>query len=1742
MGSADPIFVFKQHFKREEADRFVASIIQHKLVWERLIDEKFLNELIAAFSNKQELWTAAHICLYASGFTPHKTDNLKQEILGNKSIIQDSGAKTLIEPSIEQLTFNALGILIDKQSGKGWSEILESLNDARNKSEDINSIEGTVFSIVYLLTDERAELIKALGDSNERHYQNLLAFLIGCNPELIQIDSSEFLDWVCEIPAKKFNQLMEDLLEYTEKTVIAQLADAYLERNPITQKLEKYPHSASKTDGLIEKIRLNKDYALLARFGSDSHLSEEYSKEASKFGEQLNQSLEKLSNNLNSIQDREGKFGDITSLSDILGSEHIAIKFLRIVEIRESDIETAMKLGRDARNIILQSSSIRQIVPSVESADVLDTEEIIQLFLSLGMIVEASEVAEKFVELQPRNFELIKQSASLFFNFGDDEKAVKYLERFNLSKNLTREEELILIEAYTNQGLWQNALDVWKKINLVSLEDYQKKAICAYHVNDHEDFEETEKACKNFYQPNGIFGVIRGLFALRNGQTGAAQAEIEAVLSNRKRDRFTIQYIIEYYLAVSQPEKALAWINSLSSLEKNFPEVRLMQYKTLKQMSDKQGCKKVISSFASHNLNSSLPIVEKIINECILQKDLPGAENILKTCYTNWPLSPNLDGYRAHLLIESGKFSAAQDLLIKLIRRKDTKEDWIVDYALSKIERKHNAFPMGESTLELDSTQKLFDFEKRIFKKYPENIFLRIICAEIEKNDRLDAYQEILADKRVHHHPEIWRVHAGMGKHYFQNKKFDMALVSFKEARKQQPRLKVINLYLINALAKMKLSDDALKILSASISDNQFSLQELLEINTNMKHSEQWLRMLKSMVDETPNSTRAKIILAQLYVEKKKNDKAYAIIGTIKFTRNSELLERLVCTQILIQAGFIKEAKHMLEYLLTSKKEIGTRESLAGTFLYMQMQEFHKAANLLNLNDESGYIENALKSDLYMKLGLLKESEVSIQAAIGKLEESDYGWTNNLIPWITKPDIWEILKTDKVWIYLKSIEASLLNKDYDGALEKATNYIKQYPSDLRLSSMALNIVNLFGDGQDLDALLDKLPEDLTNHNISDGVCVYGELALRKGHEIMAANLVSQCLERFPDSPRVKALQARLLARNGNCKDAEILLDELLNDASKKTDSEDDVLSRNQLWLAEAALELGKENIALNICGNIFSECGIAPECTRVFLSSILNLAVENWINKKLNVTQHNETINSQVLKYFDDIRIIADEKIKGNRELQGLIASVKIWLDLLNGNAVIETGLESAGLEKNAQLAVRLFANSHSKTEITYEEESCEGQDKFLMVLFLIESQPDKAVEYLSQLIRISKQNPRYYAALAFIKKGMGRFDDAYAAINLALAEWEEEYKWQILAGELSQAMGDMHASLAHYQKAAEIHKDEETQSYLGKINYQAGNRFGISFLENKLTGRSEDLETLINLGELSLKTAKYQKAAKYLEKAIKIDPNDTRSFVLLSKVALKVGNLDKAQEIIDQAAQIDPEEIDIALQRIDIEENKNGARNALDWIESNIESKTCNAWQVVIRKADLLAAIHGNQAALKFLHKQKEKHTNASLDMRIAQLYLEAGNLNQAEEAAEQVLHSDSNNPTAMSLLAKIFSQSGDLDKAIDFLIKAIQMNPFAVNYYIELAKIHQTRRELDQAAVVLQNGLRSNPMNFDLLFALGLLYYQQGLYKRSEEYLKQASSIDQSNENVKRLLSTLMNANIIQPEKFKVNAIRMN
>ena len=115
--------------------------------------------------------------------------------------------------------------------------------------------------------------------------------------------------------------------------------------------------------------------------------------------------------------------------------------------------------------------------------------------------------------------------------------------------------------------------------------------------------------------------------------------------------------------------------------------------------------------------------------------------------------------------------------------RKEVAENWLIQYGLALMESSQADFPLNSlKNIQID------DHLKKLFNGFPRNLLLQVIRAEMDSENKLSHYQELLNDKDNHIDPEIWRVHAGLGKYYFEHSQFDLAVVNFKEAAKAQPQ------------------------------------------------------------------------------------------------------------------------------------------------------------------------------------------------------------------------------------------------------------------------------------------------------------------------------------------------------------------------------------------------------------------------------------------------------------------------------------------------------------------------------------------------------------------------------------------------------------------------------------------------------------------------------------------------------------------------------------------------------------------------------------------------------------------------------------------------------------------------------------------------------------------------------------------------------------------------------------------
>lgn len=125
---------------------------------------------------------------------------------------------------------------------------------------------------------------------------------------------------------------------------------------------------------------------------------------------------------------------------------------------------------------------------------------------------------------------------------------------------------------------------------------------------------------------------------------------------------------------------------------------------------------------------------------------------------------------------------------------------------------------------------------------------------------------------------------------------------------------------------------------------------------------------------------------------------------------------------------------------------------------------------------------------------------------------------------------------------------------------------------------------------------------------------------------------------------------------------------------------------------------------------------------------------------------------------------------------------------------------------------------------------------------------------------------------------------------------------------------------------------------------------------------------------------------------------------------------------------------------------------------------------------------------------------------IRIAQRYLQAQELDYAEIAARRALGIWPDMNAAQSTLGFIYTQRGQFDKAIQFLNAALRTDPFKADTYNTLAAVYIQKGEVRRAEELLHTSLQIRPDYVHAYINLAMLYLVTGRHRMAADYFERA------------------------------------
>ncbi len=1122
---------------------------------------------------------------------------------------------------------------------------------------------------------------------------------------------------------------------------------------------------------------------------------------------------------------------------------------------------------------------------------------------------------------------------------------------------------------------------------------------------------------------------------------------------------------------------------------------------------------------------------EIFVKNLISNKKINEADQLLKIYSNQWKLSSCKLDLSAKILIENMEFQRAEKILSSLVEIKNDDPEYLIDYCLAVLECRLSDFPFGINAKKIEriNSSRIVQYAK----DYEGNLFLELMEAELDFDNRLEKYKQLLLKYSDDHNPEVWRIFAGLGSMYFEKQQYDSAIINIKRAFNTIPNNERLFWLLIRCYGNLRLWNEIERMFLEAPDLCKQAIKFGLKNLGIFSDSPEWCNYLENQVLKRPDEIIFKIMFAQSLVENNRKAEAAAVIKSFYKSLEVEDEYYLYCVQILLDSDESVIAERLIEIYLANKRSLTKKDYLASAFIYDQLGKFEKSLAMIAHSECHDPAILTYKAILLSGAGNFELPQTLLNQIMGysQFEMIDLHDLSVRIP----DEINEI-RHNPALVFSLASSLEVKNKNMNKAISILDNGLEIYPQNQEIIFALLDLMIAAGYIAEVERTIMKCGISISKIQSANLLCLIGEISLSQKEEVTCARYLSEAIKIEADNIRVRALRARMVAINGNIGEAQnilnLIIDEINNTERNQKSNINSLGLANikpRLWLAQAALETKEYVSAINISLEEINDFGYYRPIISVYLTALSAMLEKEFILSELKINSLPNSFKEKQIDVFSDIKINISNMYSSDKELSDLVIKCQIYLenDLRTFSSSKE--LDSRFENINPILYSIYQTMGQEAAEIAFNSFKTNLENEFFLATLEKDENPQAALSHLKKFMEQKGPDASAFVLLAIIENNLGNHADAYAAISLALDQKPEEFEWQIMAGNFSKTMGDLHASEAHYQKAQTIYQTSGLDKNIDAIYLSSENQNAIPILEKQLR-QNLNKEQLIQLGKLCLKFGYYHKAVNAFETAVQNFPEDAIPYYWLSTIAFKLNNFNKSLENIEKAIIKDQSNIRFICKKAQILNKVAGSEKAISFLDDELSKNNDADNELLLAKIKLVEENSGDKSALKIINSIQKINYKYDLLFEKAKLELQLGNIEVAESIAEKLLNQKDFTYDGLVLYGLATKARGEFDRAIDFFVKAIELNPYSSEEFIHLAEIYHDKKDLKMALDTLEDGIKTNSGDFNLLFLTGLYYYQQGLYFDSEKRIKEAIRIQPDHKEAKEILELLRNVTRIE------------
>ena len=392
----------------------------------------------------------------------------------------------------------------------------------------------------------------------------------------------------------------------------------------------------------------------------------------------------------------------------------------------------------------------------------------------------------------------------------------------------------------------------------------------------------------------------------------------------------------------------------------------------------------------------------------------------------------------------------------------------------------------------------------------------------------------------------------------------------------------------------------------------------------------------------------------------------------------------------------------------------------------------------------------------------------------------------------------------------------------------------------------------------------------------------------------------------------------------------------------------------------------------------------------------------------------------------------------------------------------------------------------------------------------------DQASDSLKSLSKNNGNNPQVARMNAELLLHNGKAHDAFTLLQKAAANAPDDVRLQLLLAQTALSVGNQGAAEAAYQQASRL--DPASLDATRGLAQLASGRKDMTQLnqlaEKTISAHPNAPDGYVWRGSVEGAQQQFTQAEADFQAALKRDPNNEAAQLDLAELELHDKKTGEARALLEQALGRNPNlvpalNILVAMDLEDKQPEKGMARIQAQIAKSpNNPALYADLAQLQMRTKDFNGAEANAQKSL-----QMNKEYAPAVEI-YSQAALALGNSDAALGAWQNWLGTHPNDARADTLAGTIEETKGDVNKAMDYYKKALQLDaqqPIAANNLAYL--MVENGENSDVALSYAQTARRELPQASSTADTLAWVYYHKGTYSLAKDLLDDATKQDPNN-----------------------------